>query len=876
MDKENSDSDSTKSLDILRPGSFVLHFRIIRKIGSGGMGDVYLAEDGKLKRQVALKFLAKKYLTDSVAKIRFTREAQAAAALDHQNVVAIHEVNEYKGRPFFAMQYIEGKSLKDYISGARLKISEVIEIAIQVCSALRAASEKGIVHRDIKPSNILIGLTGRVTVVDFGLAKIRGEEKLTESGSTIGTYNYMSPEQAEGKELDERSDIFSFGVVLYEMITAKRPFKGADTASILHAITHDDPEPLARFKSGVPGHLQDVLDRALQKDPELRYQTAADLFSDLRRVEVRQYPAKTRKRISIITAFSIVFVATIGFSIYSKFFADIPRKSDFSKRIAVLPFRNIGSPDQEYFADGITDEITTKLAKISRLGVISSTSAIKYKNTTKSTKEIGNELDVDYVLQGTIRWDRSQTQNLVIISPQLVRVNDDMHVWAESYERVLDEIFSVQSRIAKSVASALHVTLFESEQRELESRPTTNLNAYDYYLRANVYLNRGSLKEDILASIELYQRAVSEDKDFSLAYAGLGLAHLKMYWFGRDQTNERRELANIAIEKAILLDPHLPEVHVALGYYNYWGGLDYEKALEEFSIAQKSQPNSSDIFEASAYVYRRRGEFDKALKNLEMALSLDPFSTYSSKLGGIAFELGNTQYRLRNWKEARRFLTLSIEISPDNFYSYSRMIRLFIYEKGNVDSARVILDKATSIITPAYLLEDRLWLEALDGNFEEALDMLQSPGEEPADYYLLKGFLYYLMDDEELKHLYYDSARIELEFIVKNEPNLPWFRRYLGIAYAGLGRNNDAIRECKTAIDLFPVSRDPFYHGPMNIEALAQVYAMVGDAEHAVQQLELLLALPAGLISIPYLKLAPEYTQIRQDSLFQNLLNSNF
>ncbi|MEE8149664.1 MAG: serine/threonine-protein kinase, partial [candidate division Zixibacteria bacterium] len=389
MSSDIPENDDTQTRILLTKGTMVDHYRIVEKIGAGGMGDVYLAEDTKLGRKVALKFLADQFSSDQSARDRFTREAQAVAAIDHPNIVSVYEVNEFKGRPYFVMQYIEGKSVEEVIKGKQPQMSEIIRLAIQICEGLQAAHNQGIVHRDIKPSNILIDKDGRARILDFGLATISGMDKLTQTGTTLGTLSYMSPEQVQAEETDLRSDIFSFGVVLYEMITGQRPFGGDSAGSILHAITHDEVEPLARFKSGVTDKLQQIVNRALQKKRSLRYQTAADMLADLKQATAAEYPKQKSMAVVTFSAGIILLIAFGTYFIFSIFLAET------TKRIVVLPFENLGAVEHEYFSDGITDEITSRLAIVSELAVISRTSARKYKNTDKSLPEISRALDVD-------------------------------------------------------------------------------------------------------------------------------------------------------------------------------------------------------------------------------------------------------------------------------------------------------------------------------------------------------------------------------------------------------------------------------------------------------------------------------------------------
>ena len=488
------DDDKTQTYVPLTNGAQFSHYRVIEKIGCGGMGEVYLAEDTELNRKVALKFLPPDLCRDADCRARFKREAQAAAKLSHPNIVTIHEVAEYHERPYIVMEYLQGKSLKEIIQAGDMPLAKAVDLAIQIAEGLNAAHQASVVHRDIKPANIVIGDDGRARILDFGLATIRGTEKLTQTGSTLGTLGYMAPEQTRGEPTDQRSDIFSFGVILYEMITGRPPFHGDHEAAILYAIAYDEPEPLGRYKSAVPDDLQHIICKMLAKTPAHRYQTAADLIADLKRFSAEEAPALLAKgrrdwwNRYVVNAAMVILLAIAAYWIATTYVFPPGEKSGSGRKmLAVLPFENLGSPEDEYFADGITDEITAKLASIHELGVISRTSTMLYKHTTKSLREIAKELGVDYILEGTILWDKGRDTSRVRILPQLIRVSDDTHLWAETYQRPLTDIFALQSDLAAQIAKEMNITLLEPENGALQAMPTRNLDAYQTYLRGMDY-----------------------------------------------------------------------------------------------------------------------------------------------------------------------------------------------------------------------------------------------------------------------------------------------------------------------------------------------------------------------------------------------------
>jgi serine/threonine protein kinase len=438
-------------------GQTISHYKILSKLGEGGMGVVYKAEDLKLGRSVALKFLTSSIVDDKTRQ-RFVHEARAASALEHPNICSIHEIDESPdGQMFIVMPCYEGESLAAKIERGPLKLDEAAEIAIQVASGLSKAHEKGIIHRDIKPGNIFMTSDGLAKIVDFGLAKLATQTKLTRSGMTTGTVAYMSPEQARGEEVDHRTDIWSLGVALYEMVTGRLPFRGEHEPAVVYSIMNEEPEPVTGVRTGVPMELERIIRKCMAKSPGERYQHADEVVADMRRMgKALAAPAPTRPqefRTGLrprrgrpwlwVAALAVVVVVVVG--VLSRYRAP-SRVAPVSERkmLAVLPFVNLGSAEDEYFAAGITEEITSRLATIRELGVISRTSAVHYAGTNKTIKQIGAELDVQYILEGTVRWARApEGTSRVRITPQLIRVSDDTHLWSEPYDRVVEDIFEI-------------------------------------------------------------------------------------------------------------------------------------------------------------------------------------------------------------------------------------------------------------------------------------------------------------------------------------------------------------------------------------------------------------------------------------------------
>jgi TolB-like protein/Flp pilus assembly protein TadD len=548
-------------------------------------------------------------------------------------------------------------------------------------------------------------------------------------------------------------------------------------------------------------------------------------------------------------------------------------------RLVVLPFENLGPAEDEYFAAGITDAITARLAVIRGLGVISRQSAMQYKDREKSAQQIGKELRVNYILEGTVQRERpSEPTSRVRIIPQLIRASDDTHVWAEIYDNDMSEVFRVQSDLAERVAQALDITLLEPERRALKTRPTENMEAYDYYLRGNEYFHRDFfLESDLRIAIRMYDKAVELDTRFALAYAQLSRAHLLMRWMSHDLSAERLALAKDALDKVLELAPDLPEAHLALGHYYYHGHLDYERALEQFAIARKRRPNSSDLMSFIGYVQRRQGKFEKAIVTLKEASELDPRSAL------LACNLGETFMLLRKYSEAERYYERAISLAPDSLRFYAYKMQLYLLAEGSSKKSRTVLNRALENIGVRKDDIDFIYfhwalLEIFDGNYQKALDTLSmgfSEAFEAQFYFVPKAQLYGqingLMGNRQLEQAYYESALSILKTKVQEQPEDARLHSSLGIAYAGLGRKQDAIREGKLAVDLLPVSKEA-WKGTFRVEALAKIYVMVGEFDAAVEKLEFLLSIPSE-VSIPLLQLDPAWAPLRDHRRFKRLLD---
>ena len=842
-------------------GKTISHYKILDKLGEGGMGVVYKAEDTKLKRIVALKFLSSQSLGTPDEKTRFVHEAQAAAALDHPNICTVYEIDEADGHTFIVMAYVEGKSLRERVGKGPLKLDEVLNLAADIARGLQEAHEKDIVHRDIKSANIMVTKKGQAKITDFGLARLADGTRVTKTGTSVGTVAYMSPEQARGEDVDQRSDIWSLGVVLYEMLTGRLPFNAKQEAAVTYQVVHEEPAPITAVRTGVPMELERIASKCLEKEASNRYQHVDEVLVDLGRVKKAPTPKPGKNLIKYAIPASVVLLAAVLLAIFNPFqWLVTPDESPDPMRLAVLPFENLGEPEDEYFADGITDEITSKLAIMPGLSVISRTSAKLYKNTGKGLREIGKELDADYILEGTIRWDKRGALEKVRITPQLIRVSDDVHLWAENYEREIEEIFAVQADIASQIAEALDITLLAPERQTLDARPTGNIAAYQAYLRGLDLYGRMQ-KEDDQLGIQMFELAVELDPEFALGYAALSQAHSIMVHFGWDRTEERISQARAAVDKALDLQPELPEAHLAFGYFYYWCHRDYGPALEELAIAERGLPNDSRVFVAIGLISRRQGKFEAAADRLKKAFELSP------RAPNLPVEIGHIYRRLRRYEEAGHYFDLAISLAPDKLFLYTLKSGNYINWLGDLKRAREILEKMPGEGRGVQGNWLRQWF--LERNYEAILDFVSSAPEPAVWLFWWAGDTYRAMGNPELAHASYDSARVILEEEL-GAPDDPWFHRSLGIAYAGIGRKEEAIREGKRAVELYPVSKDAF-SGPGLVRSLAVIYVMVGEYDAALDEIEYLLSIPSTL-SVPELRLDPDFDPLRGHPRFEALL----
>ena len=877
-------------------GQTLSHYRILEHIGGGGMGVVYKAQDLKLDRPVALKFLPPDLTRDPDAKQRFIHEARAASTLQHTNICVVYDIDEADdGQMFISMEYLEGETLKKKIERGPLKVDEAINVASQVARGLTKAHEHGIVHRDVKPANIMITTDGVAKIVDFGLAKLMGRTMLTRTGSTLGTAAYLSPEQARGEPADHRSDIWSLGVVFYEMLAGKRPFDADYENALLYSILNSEPEPVTGVRSGIPMEVERIISKALAKNAARRYQHCEDMLVDLEAAQehTSQLPRTTRRRPGIpkalIAAAAAVTVTILAFALLPRLFGpgESPKDhaaADSRKMLVVLPFENLGHPEDDYFANGTTDAITARLASITGLGVISRQSAIQYRKSPKTLQQIGKELGVDYVLEGTVQREKpGDPSSRVRVIPQLVRVADDTHLWAHTYDVDMTQVFRVQSDIAERVATQLNIALLEPERGVIEQRPTENLAAYEAYLRAMDHVELNNIA-NIETAIGLLKRAVSLDPRFAEAWAGLTRAYHNLYW-----VYDRPGMLILEMEaakQAHELAPDLPETQIALGKVAY-ARREFAQALNHFENAERLRP-SGDAAQAICLTLRRLGRLQDAVAYAEKARRLIPrsYMIYSD-------ELGLTKHLLRHFDEAIQDYDQAISLTPQLNDAYILKAHAIAARNGDVTAGNQVLlemsrkantvEAAENTIVQGFVgqfgsgADLRIFPEAFSGLFNafESHGLERYRATQPtviATSHLGHAMIHEVKGDLQSARARFDSARVIYEHLIRSNPQSAYVCMYhslLGLAYAGVGRCENALREGEDAVRMMPISKDAVV-GPYLVGFLAEIQVRCGNYESAIDRIESLFLVPSDM-SAALLRADPIWNPIRGNPRFRRL-----
>ncbi len=852
-------------------------YTIESELGRGGMATVFLAYDIKHRRKVAIKVFAPE-IAAAFGVARFLREIEIAAQLQHPHILALFDSGEAGGLLYYVMPFVEGESLAQRLQRERqLPIDEVVRITREVSMALVHAHARGVIHRDIKPANILLS-SDAALVADFGIARAvaeAGGERLTSTGFSLGTPTYMSPEQGMGGMVDGRSDLYSLACVVYEMLTGEPPFTGSTSQALLarHSI---DPVPRLRtLRTTVPQPMEAVIERALAKAPADRQSSVAEFSAQLATAAKggaaagARDPARVGRTLLQAGAVALVAVAAVG--VWALLRSRKPAPVGPPK-LAVLPFESIGRPEDRYIADGMSDEITSRMAGMSGLVVIARSSAAPVAHAGRSMRDIAGELGVGYLLTGSVRTDRrADGTGSIRVTPRLVRASDEQVIWGEGYDVALapGELLDVQSGIADGVARALNVSLLLPERAALAARPTDNLSAYEAYLRGNAYSSQNyATEEPARQAVEMYQRAVTADPKFAMAWARLSQAHTRYHYF--DRAAARLEQARAAADRAIKLDSTLPEAHLALGMMHLLGNLDYDRAQTELEIAQRGRPNDSEVLSYLATLQRRRGRFEESVTSLRQATERDPRSHL------LALELAVSYVMMRRFPEAEREIERVLVLAPD--YIPGHMLRSFIQWswKEDPDKARAAMRQALQNhsmreVLSVIVLRSPQFVLTLGGEFEDSLDVMgpRDLSIDPGFLYLAKGLSLKRRDALRSRE-YFDSARAVWEPRARTRPDEMTFRALLGLSYAGLGRAEEALREGRIAVGLMPLTKDAQL-GTYPLTMMVTSALLVDEPDTALVYLRPLLEHPSN-VSPGLIKISPMFAPLRSRPGYRQLI----
>ena len=870
-------------------------YEIVAPLGAGGMGEVYRARDRKLDRDVAVKVLPESVAKDPDALARFEREAKAVAALSHPNILAIFDFGKQNGTVYAVTELLQGDTLRGKLEGGPIAQAQAVDWVIQVARGLAAAHEGGVIHRDLKPENVFVTKGGHVKILDFGLAKrmetISPEGQTaaatgsgqTAPGSVMGTVGYMSPEQVRGLPVDPRSDIFSLGAILYELLSGKRAFKRDTASDTMAAIMRDEPPELTESGRNIPVALDHIVKHCLEKERTSRFQSARDVVFALSEasapmtavtsgVHAVAPPPSSGAKKWVIAALAAVLVAAAGVFLWKR---TTPAASSPGgiKRVAVLPFENLGAPEDDYFADGIADQVRGQLTALPGIEVIARASSTPYKKTTKTPQEIARELSANYLLTATIRWQKGGGGNRVQVSPELVEIKADgppASRWQQAFDASLTDVFQVQSDIASKVAQSLGVALGAGEERRLSEKPTQNLAAYDAFLKgeeASKAMAAGD-PSSLRKALNFYEQAVALDPGFAQGWARVSVASSLFYRNGVP-TPELAQRGRMAAEKAIALAPNRPEGYHALGNYHRIVELNAGPALELYRKALRIAPNDAAVLSSASAAEQQAGQWDASLEHAKEAERLDPRSFSAAR------RVGSTLTNMRRYREGRQALDRAVALSPSFIQAIQWKAMTFLGE-GDLAAARAVLKSAGGKMEPTALVayvatyQDLGW--ALDEEQQQLLIRLTPDafdGDRSAwSISLAQAFAW--KGDSANMRVYAEEARMAIEDQLREVPDDAQRHAILGLSLAYLGRKDEAIREGLRGVELLPVEKDAAL-GPYLQHLLARIYVLVGEPDKAIDELEKNLKVPY-FVSAAWLRIDPNFAPLRTHPRFQKLV----
>ncbi len=869
-------------------------YEILSPLGAGGMGEVYRARDKKLDRDVAVKVLPSHLSESPELQQRFEREAKAVAALSHPNILAIHDFGTHDGTAYAVMELLKGETLRERLDAETISQKQALEYALQVAKGLAAAHDQGIVHRDLKPENLFVTKGGHLKILDFGLAKRvetvstvetantevetsapKASDGLTEPGAIMGTVGYMSPEQVRGLAVDQRSDIFSFGAILYELLSGKKAFKRDTAVDSMVAILKEEPPELSESGRNISPALDHVVKHCLEKDPDDRFQSAHDIAFAISEqssspstsgVHLASPPTERRKVLIAVAA--VVVLAALGVFLLRR----THRGGDGAvRRLAVLPFENQGPPEDGYFADGIADEIRGKLTSLPGLQVIARGSSTPYRKTTKTPKQIAEELEVGYLLNATVRWEKSGGLSRVHVSPELIEVSGSgapTAKWQQPFDATLTDVFQVQSEIATKVARALGGALGAQEQKQLSEKPTQNLPAYDAFLKGEeVWNSTGNDPASVRKALAFYEQAVALDPAFAQAWAQVSRASSILYANGTPSP-ALAERARQAAEKAIALAPGRPDGYLALGQYERVDTFNFARAIEQYEKGQRLAPGNTNLLRGTALAEMPLGRWESAVEHLRQTERLDPRS-----LSNLV-ALSDALLLLRRYAECVEICDRGLAIAPGHLNLTQNKAMTFL-GKGDLAGAKAVLKAAPKEVEPAlvaYLAEyyDLAWV--LDESQRDLLLRLPPSAfdDDQGVWALRLAQAYAMKGDAANVRTHAEEARKAFEEQLRATPDDARRHGGLGLALAYLGRKDEAIMEGERSVALDPVSKDAL-EGPEYQHQLARIYLLVNEPEKALDLLEPLLKIPY-VLTPGWLKIDPNFDPLRKNPRFRKLV----
>jgi serine/threonine protein kinase/tetratricopeptide (TPR) repeat protein len=875
------------------------NYEILEEIGRGGMGVIYRARQRHSRRIVAVKRVLSYYAESRQSLERFRREAEAAANLDHPNILPVYEVSEAEGLPYFSMKYAAGGNLAEVAPALQKDKRTCVALIAKVARAVEYAHRQGILHRDLKPGNILLDVRGDPLVSDFGLAKwLDTTTDLTRTLTVFGTPGYIAPEQAEGTpdKITPAADVYSIGAILFFLLTGRTPFIGENALAVIHE-TRQKPAPRLRsLNRSVDRGIETICARCLERDPALRYLSAGALANDLERwsegrpISPRRVLSPSRilrwsRRnpklavtgcVSAVLLFLVTWLVTERRHTQKELAEMRAGMAAPEKSVAVLPFDSLGQePDEAFFASALHNEIITDLTKVNDVKVISQTSVMAYKNQPRrDVRTIAGQLGVRTIVEGTVQ----RLGNRIRVTAKLVDARNATNIWAQNYDRDIPGLFALQDDIAKSIVQQLQVQLSARERLALSRLGTADFIANQLYLKAKAleasHTVDPSGKDKLYEAQRLVEQAVTRDSQFALAYCLLCEVHLAMFWDGFDHTSSRRELARQALEKAEQLQPDAGEVHLTRAIYLYHGFRDYDKAREELDLARTTIPNAAGIFYYSALIDRRQGRWTEAIRNFNRAIELDPRNVQLLEEAALK--------GLYSYSKSNELLVRALEISPRDYYIRLTLAQNVFFETGDTKLLRttiqtILAEDSASAAKIAWAMFFCALAERDSSAVQEALRAMPRAGTVdignsiyPRAWYI--GLAARVFGDTTTARSAFTTAQTTLKQIVSDQPDYANAWSLLGLIDAGLGSKGQAIYEGRHACELQPLSEDPWGYNWFLLN-LAMVYAWTGEKDLAIQELILAAKIKNGA-TYGDLKVNPQWDALRGDNRFEGLVQS--